>query len=36
MPRSTLKKFAWFVAFWIVSVLALGIVAYVIRMAIKP
>jgi hypothetical protein len=36
MPRATIKKFAWFVAIWIASILALGIVAYAIRMAINP
>jgi hypothetical protein len=36
MPYATLRKFLWFVAFWIMSVIALGIVAYAIRLAINP
>lgn len=36
MPGAPLKKFAWFVALWILSVLALGIVAYAIRLVITP
>ncbi|WP_390912419.1 DUF2474 family protein [Pseudosulfitobacter sp. SM2401] len=35
--QSTLwKKLGWFVALWIMSVLALAIVAYAIRLAIVP
>lgn len=36
MPRATLKKLAWFICYWIMSVIALGIVAYAIRWAINP
>ncbi len=32
--RQTLKRVAWFVAYWIVGVLALAIVAYGIRLFI--
>lgn len=35
--QSTLwKRLSWFVALWIMSVLALTIVAYAIRLAIIP
>lgn len=36
MHSPLLKKIGWFVAIWIVSVLALGTVAYAIRLAIMP
>jgi len=36
MKVSTLRKLGWFVGIWILSVLALGIVAYAIRLAIVP
>lgn len=36
MKVSTLRKLGWFVGIWILSVLALGIVAYAIRHAINP
>ena len=36
MPFATLKKLGWFAAYWIMNVTALGIVAYVIRLAINP
>lgn len=31
-----LKKAAWFFGLWLASVVALGAVAYVIRLALKP
>ncbi|QBX99481.1 DUF2474 family protein [Rhodophyticola sp. CCM32] len=34
-PRATLRKLGWFVAIWIMSVTALGLVAYIIRLALK-
>lgn len=36
MNTSTLRRIGWFVALWVMSVLALGIVAYAIRLAINP
>jgi preprotein translocase subunit Sss1 len=36
MNTSNLSKIGWFVAIWLISILALGIVAYVIRLAINP
>jgi len=30
-----LKRLSWFVAIWVMSVLALGIVGYVIRLVLK-
>lgn len=36
MSVQTFKRIAWFVAIWVASVLALGLVAYVIRLAILP
>jgi hypothetical protein len=36
MNISTLRKVGWFVGIWILSVLALGVVAYAIRLAINP
>lgn len=36
MHSPLLKKIGWFVALWIMSVLALSIVAYAIRLAIIP
>lgn len=36
MHASLLKKIGWFVALWLMSILALGILAYVIRLAIIP
>jgi len=35
MP-TTIKRLAWFVGIWAASVLALGVVAYAIRLALKP
>ncbi|MDG1340515.1 MAG: DUF2474 family protein [Paracoccaceae bacterium] len=32
----TLKRLAWFAGIWVVSITALGIVAYAIRWAIVP
>ncbi|MDF3415084.1 DUF2474 family protein [Sulfitobacter sp. M57] len=34
MALGNLKKLGWFVALWITSVLALGVVAYAIRLVI--
>lgn len=36
MQSPLLKKIGWFIALWLMSVMALGIVAYVIRLAIIP
>jgi len=36
MNSARLRRLGWFVAIWIMSVLALGIVAYAIRLAIHP
>ncbi len=36
MHSPLLKKIGWFVALWIMSVLALSILAYAIRLAIIP
>jgi hypothetical protein len=36
MPSATVRKIGWFIAIWLMSVLALGIVAYAIRLAINP
>ena len=36
MHSPLLKKIGWFVALWIMSVVALSILAYVIRLAIIP
>ncbi|MDP5362578.1 MAG: DUF2474 domain-containing protein [Paracoccaceae bacterium] len=33
---ATFRKIGWFIAIWLFSVLALGIVAYAIRLAINP
>jgi len=30
------RRIGWFVAIWLFSVLALGVVAYAIRLAINP
>ncbi|WP_083792018.1 DUF2474 family protein [Roseobacter sp. GAI101] len=35
MNTSTFRRIGWFVALWLISVLALGIVAYAIRLAIN-
>jgi hypothetical protein len=35
MP-TTIKRLVWFVGIWAASVLALGIVSYAIRFALKP
>lgn len=35
MPFGALRKIGWFIALWLLSVLALGIVAYAIRLAIS-
>ncbi|QHQ34390.1 DUF2474 family protein [Algicella marina] len=34
MRQDLLRKWAWFIGIWLASVLTLGIVAYVIRLAI--
>jgi len=34
MTNATMRKFGWFIAIWIASVAALGVVAYAIRLAI--
>lgn len=36
MPFTTFRKIGWFIAIWFLSVLALGVVAYAIRLAINP
>ncbi|SMY09437.1 DUF2474 family protein [Flavimaricola marinus] len=36
MRNTALRKFGWFFAIWLGSVLALAIVAYAIRWAIHP
>ncbi|WP_019956069.1 DUF2474 family protein [Yoonia vestfoldensis] len=33
---ATFRKLGWFVAIWLLSVLALFVVAYAIRLAINP
>lgn len=33
---AALRRLGWFVVIWAVSVLALGVVAYAIRLALKP
>jgi hypothetical protein len=35
MTHTTLKRVGWFIAIWILSVAALGILAYAIRFAIN-
>jgi hypothetical protein len=35
MNTSTFRQIGWFVALWLISVLALGIVAFAIRLAIN-
>lgn len=35
MKTSTFRRIGWFVALWLIGVLALGIVAYAIRLAIN-
>ncbi|MGJ8611441.1 MAG: DUF2474 family protein [Octadecabacter sp.] len=34
MGSTALRKIAWFITIWLLSVAALGIVAYIIRLAI--
>ncbi|MFA3917006.1 DUF2474 family protein [Ruegeria hyattellae] len=34
MRFEPLRRFAWFVALWLLSVAALGLVAYAIRLAV--
>ena len=34
LRRQTLKRVGWFIALWVLSVAALGAVAYLIRLAI--
>jgi len=34
MKSGTLRKIGWFIALWLMSVAALGVVAYLIRWAI--
>ncbi|WP_083792037.1 DUF2474 family protein [Roseobacter sp. GAI101] len=34
MAQGPLRRIGWFIAIWLASVLALGIVAYAIRLAI--
>lgn len=36
MQSPLLKKIGWFVTLWLLSVIALGIVAYAIRLMIIP
>ncbi len=36
MQGNWLTKTGWFILIWVLSVLALGIVAYAIRLAIVP
>jgi|AntRauMFilla1563_2_1112583.scaffolds.fasta_scaffold03149_2 hypothetical protein len=36
MKLEGLRKIGWFIALWIGSVLALGVVAYAIRFTINP
>ena len=36
MQGNWLTKMGWFILIWVLSVLALGIVAYAIRLAIVP
>lgn len=36
MPAKTVRRLLWFVGIWLLSVLALGLVAYAIRLAINP
>jgi hypothetical protein len=36
MKSTTFRKISWFAALWLMSVLALAIVAYAIRLAIMP
>lgn len=35
MRLNTLRKIGWFVGLWIASVAALGVIAFVIRLAIN-
>jgi hypothetical protein len=35
-PHSRWKRLAWFVAIWAASVAALGVVAWLLRLAILP
>lgn len=34
MKAATLRRVGWFVGLWIISVCALGVVAFIIRLAI--
>lgn len=34
MPSQTLRRVAWFIALWLASVTALGLVAYAIKLVI--
>jgi hypothetical protein len=34
--RTTIERLAWFAGIWLASVLALGVVAFAIRLALKP
>lgn len=36
MSHMTLRKIGWFIAIWLMSVLALASVAYAIRLVITP
>ncbi len=36
MRRNWVSKTGWFVLIWVLSVLALGVVAYAIKLAIVP
>lgn len=36
MNNSTFRRIGWFIAIWLMSVFALGVVAYAIRLAINP
>jgi hypothetical protein len=36
MGGKTVRQILWFIGIWVLSILALGMVAYVIRLAINP
>tara|TARA_R110000787_G_scaffold36948_22_gene94193 strand:+ start:1210 stop:1320 length:111 start_codon:yes stop_codon:yes gene_type:complete len=36
MRGKTVRQILWFIGIWLLSILALGAVAYVIRLAINP
>ena len=35
IPATLVKRLIWFVLIWLVSVIALGVVAFLIKMAIR-